>query len=89
MGEEEDKKSAEGEQKSAEENNETPDMIARANFAAERLEKANAEQKILLARQEKILADAKLQGRSITGKQEEPKVETEKEYAARMLRGGK
>ena len=89
MAGEEDNKSAEGEQKSAEENNETPDMIARANFAAERLEKANEEMKKLVEKNERILIDAKLQGRSIAGKQEEPKVETEKEYAARMLRGGK
>jgi hypothetical protein len=69
MAGEEDNKSAEGEQKSADETiEESP--IEQANKAAERLEKANAEQKILLAKQEKILADAKLQGRSLVGQKQ-------------------
>jgi len=69
MAGEEDNKSAEGEQNNAENSNEES-PIEQANKAAERLEKANAEQKILLARQEKILADAKLQGRSIAGQKQ-------------------
>jgi hypothetical protein len=43
--------------------------------------------KKLVEKNERILIDAKLQGRSIAGKQEEPKVETAKEYAERVMSG--
>jgi hypothetical protein len=66
MAGEEDNKSAEGEQNNAENSNEES-PIEQANKAAERLEKANEEMKKLVEKNERILIDAKLQGRSITG----------------------
>lgn len=64
------------------------DLIAKANEAAERLEKANIEQARLQKRQEELLANARLQGRSFAGQVEKPKEETPKEYADRIIRGG-
>jgi len=89
MAGEEENKNAEGEQKSADDEQEEESPIEQANKAAERLEKANAEQKILLARQEKILADAKLQGRSVTGQQAIKKTKEDeiKEGAIKMFEG--
>jgi len=66
MAGEEDNKSAEGEQNNDENSNEES-PIEQANKAAERLEKANEEMKKLVEKNERILIDAKLQGRSITG----------------------
>lgn len=62
--------------------------IDEANKAAERLEKANAEKKILLEREEKLKANDILAGRANAGQTPEPKKEyTPEEYAKASLRG--
>ena len=55
------------------------------NSEAERLEKANAELKELLSKQESLISQAKLAGRSLGGN--EPKPETPVEYAKRVMSG--
>ena len=69
--------------------NEGENPIDRANKAAERLEKANEEASKIVARQEKVLAEAKLQGRSLAGLIEDktPKKDSSKEYAMKALNG--
>ena len=74
MGEAEDKKSADDVQKSADENTEES-PIEQANKAAERLEKANEEMKKLVEKNERILIDAKLQGRSLVGQKQKTEEE--------------
>ena len=65
-----------------------PDMIARANFAAERLEKANAELKKSLDRQEKMQADIIASGKGIAGQQKTEKAPmTDREYWNKVKRG--
>ena len=46
---------------------EEPSAIEQANIAAERMEKANAERKVIQKRDEKILAEMRLTGRSSGG----------------------
>lgn len=55
----------------------------------ERLEKANAEAKAILERNEELAARGLLGGKSDAGVQPvEPKEETPKEYKDRIMRGG-
>lgn len=63
------------------------DPIELANAAAERLEKANAEQKALLERQEKLYAKQRLGGKSSGVVQPEKKKVDPKEYAKAALQG--
>ena len=63
------------------------DLIDQAREQADRIERANAEQRELLARQESLLARQMLSGRSEAGFQVQPKVETPQEYSMRVLRG--
>ena len=56
---------------------EKPSLISEADKAAERLEKANAELKSQLDRQEQLMVKERLGGRSFAG--EIPKVETDDE----------
>lgn len=65
------------------------DLITQANASAERLEKANTELKTLLEKQETILANERLGGRSLAGTPSLKKEESPKEYAQRIMRGGK
>jgi hypothetical protein len=60
--------------------------LKEVNEVAERLEKANAEKSILLDREEKLLAQQRMAGMSGTSRVEQPKVETAKEYADRIMR---
>ena len=61
-------------------------MVDKALAAAERLEKANAEQKALLEKQQQILTLQTLGGRTTAGQApEEEKEETPLEYAKRIL----
>ena len=62
----------------------TPTLDA-VNLAAERIEKANAERKALLDREEKLFAQQRLAGISGSSPVEQPKVETAKEYANRVM----
>lgn len=62
-----------------------PELIELADKAAERLEKANAERKELIERDEKIIAEQKLGGRSEGGFQGVKKEETSKEYADKVM----
>jgi hypothetical protein len=64
---------------------EEKDLVGEANKAAERLEKANEEQKKLLDRQEKLAANARLGGKAAAGAP--PQEETPKEYAEKVMRG--
>jgi F0F1-type ATP synthase membrane subunit b/b' len=74
MAGEEDNESAEVEQNNAENSNEES-QIEQANKAAERLEKANEEMKKLVEKNERILIDAKLQGRSLVGQKQKTEEE--------------
>lgn len=72
------------------ENPEEKTLLEKAEAAAERIEKATAAMAEMLERQEKIRADELLGGRSSAGQPApEPKEETAKEYAERVMRGGK
>lgn len=62
-------------------------MIDAANKAAERLEKANEEQKEILARQEELMAKNALGGKAEAGETNEKKEETPAEYAKRVMSG--
>ena len=65
------------------------DMIQQANLAAERLEKAQAENRELLKKIELIETRNILVGRTNAGEPvTPPREETPKEYAARIMRGG-
>ncbi len=59
--------------------------LAEVQVAAERLEKATAERKALLEREEKLFAMQRLGGMSGAPKVEQPKIETAKEYAERVM----
>lgn len=65
-----------------------PDMVMRATAERERLEKVLAETKEILAKNQATEARIILGGQSVAGQQAPPPVETPKEYAARVLRGG-
>jgi len=63
-------------------------LIEGANASAERIEKANAEQKALLDRQEELMARQRLGGNSNAGKKEEEPVEdTPEEYVKKVMNG--
>ena len=63
-------------------------VIDAANKAAERLEKANEEQKEILARQEMLMAKNALGGKSEAGDTPQKKKElTAEEYSDAVLRG--
>lgn len=67
----------------------TVDMIAQAQIAAERLEKANKANEEIIKRMEAIETRRILGGKSEAGEpQVEKKIETPQEYAKRMMRGG-
>ena len=67
---------------------EANNLIDDANKSAERLEKANAEHKALLEREEKLFALRKLGGRSEAGQAPEIiKEETPREYANKLMNG--
>lgn len=67
----------------------TVDLIAQAQMAAERLEKANMKHEELLKNMTLLESRKILGGQSQAGTVEpEKKVETPAEYAKRMLRGG-
>ena len=76
MTDEEENKETESEEKSeddvaktseGETPSEEPALIGKANEAAERLEKANIEQAKLLKKQEELLSEQRLQGKSVGG----------------------
>lgn len=75
---EENKEKNEETEKKEDKETEEESPIDKANKAAERLEKANAEQAKLLAKQEKILSEMKLQGRSFAGSQTKEQTQEEK-----------
>ena len=63
-----------------------PNAVERAENAAERIEKGNAEFTKLVARQEKATAQAMLGGRTHgSGQVAKPKEETPQEYAKKVL----
>ena len=66
---------------------EKPDMIARANFAAERLEKANAEASKNLDRKEKLMAEQRLGGFTEAGQPPKKEEMSDKEYAEKARAG--
>lgn len=61
--------------------------IDELNAATERLEKANAEKKVLLDREDDNIARRTLDGETEAGGTTEKKEETPKEYKDRILRG--
>ena len=65
-----------------------PNILEETKAAIEELKKANAEKKELLDREETLKAHDMLAGRSQAGTSK-PVEETPKEYAKRILRGGK
>ena len=74
----------EAKEEADDESADTQSPIEEANKAAERMEKANAETKKLLDRQEKIIAEQTLRGKATGGA---PKVEeTPKQYADRVMK---
>ena len=66
----------------------TTNLLEQTRAVVEELKKANEEKRTLLEREEKLRADELMHGRSQAG-QAAPKEETPKEYAARVMRGGK
>jgi len=64
-----------------------PTLLEKAEKTAERIEKANAEMKELLERQEKVESNKILGGRSEAGQATEKKEETPAEYAKRVMSG--
>jgi len=58
-----------------------------ANLAAKRLEDANAEKKTLLDREEKLMAENKLSGKSDAGAVAPVVEETPEDYAKRVIAG--
>jgi len=63
-------------------------IVERADAAAERLEKASAEYKALIRRQEELMAKQALGGISSgPGKKEPPKEETPAEFKEKFLKG--
>jgi hypothetical protein len=62
-------------------------VIGQANQAAERLEAANKERERILEKEQQLYAKNLLAGRS-EGVPVQPKIETPKEYADRIMRGG-
>ena len=64
-------------------------LIEQAIEAAKQMREANAERKELLDREEKLKALDILGGRSPQSQPIQPHVETPREYADRILRGGK
>lgn len=70
-----------------EEESKAPDMVAKANEAAERLEAANKVQAKLISRQEKILVASTLGGQADAGTPQEVKEDTPAEYAQKVLKG--
>lgn len=70
-----------------EEESKAPDMVAKANEAAERLEAANKVQAKLISRQEKIVVANTLGGQADAGTTQEVKEETPEEYAKKVVAG--
>jgi hypothetical protein len=62
-------------------------LIEAANQAAERLERANQERALLLAREEELEARRRLGGMTEMSTPVQPKVETPREYRDRILKG--
>ena len=62
-------------------------LITEANKAAERIEQANKEMKSLLDKQELLLAEQRLHGRSYAGGIEQKKVLTPMELADECFKG--
>ncbi len=62
-------------------------MIEEAKKAAGELNKANEERRKLLDREEKLLAEKALGGKSVLNTEEEKKEETPAEYAKRVMSG--
>ena len=67
------------------EGNESADLISRANAAAERLEQANIELEKNLVRQQTIIIESKLGGRSDAGTPPIKIVELPEDYARRVM----
>jgi hypothetical protein len=70
-------------------------LIEQANMAAARIEQANmvlleanATKKLLLEKEEQLQNNRLLGGKTSAGYTEAPKVESPKDYAARVMRGG-
>ena len=63
-------------------------ILAEAKSLAERIEEGNKKSEDLLKKQEQLLAEQALGGNTIGRFEQTPHVETPKEYAERMLRGG-
>ena len=62
-------------------------LLDRSTKIAERLENANKETEKLLNKQERVLAETKLQGRSYAGIIQEKKELSEIEYARKVMQG--
>tara|TARA_Y100000310_G_scaffold97104_1_gene94769 strand:- start:271 stop:546 length:276 start_codon:yes stop_codon:yes gene_type:complete len=86
MSEETEQKEEEKPQETQTETNTNP-MIEEAKKAAEDLRNANEERKKLLDREEKILAEKALGGKSVINEEEEKTEETPAEYAKRVMAG--
>jgi len=71
-----------------EENDVKQTPVEEARELLDQIQKANREQAQLLQKREKFMAEDILGGKSSAGKETpQPKEETPKEYAARVLRG--
>lgn len=64
-----------------------PDLIAKANEAAERIEKGNKEYAALVARQEKLKVEQILSGTAQAGRQEKSESEKQAEEIKKLLEG--
>lgn len=62
------------------------ELIAKAEAAAERLERANEKMEALVARQEALAVDKLLGGEAKAGDPAKPKEESDLEYAQRVMR---
>ena len=59
--------------------------IQTAQETLDKIEKANARSEELIKRQEQLVSDSILAGKSVLAKQEAPKVETAAEYRDRVM----
>lgn len=72
---------------SSQSNFETPTILEKSQEVIAEMKKANEERLALIEREERMRANDMLAGRSSAGTAEQPKEETAKEYAKRVMTG--
>ena len=67
--------------------NRKPGLISEAEQTAARIEKANEETKRLLDKQERLIAESRLEGKSLAGYKQPKKEQTPEEFANDLMEG--